>query len=241
MASLASEQKACLGILMLESRFPRIVGDIGNPSTWPFPVRYRVVKGASPDRVVRHQATGLLDAFCDAADQLVAEGVDGISTTCGFLVLFQDDIARRCGVPVATSSLMQAPFIERLLPPGKRVGILTISAEALSPAHLDAAGVAPDTPIVGADGGAEFSRVILGDLPELDTSKAEQDITSAGRTLVETNPEVGAILFECTNMAPYAHALRAELGLPVFDVYSFLTWFHSGLAPRNFNAIADRG
>ena len=59
-----------LGILMLETAFPRVPGDIGNPATWPFPVDYRVVKGASPDQVVRRQAQGLLPAFVEAAKDL---------------------------------------------------------------------------------------------------------------------------------------------------------------------------
>src|SRR5476649_2730781 len=54
---------AKLGILMLEARFPRIPGDMGNAATWPFPVLYHVVKGASPKRVVEQQAAGLLDDF----------------------------------------------------------------------------------------------------------------------------------------------------------------------------------
>lgn len=131
---------ARLGILMLQTRFPRILGDIGNPETWPFPVSYRVVAGATSHRVVREQAAGLLDAFCDAAAELVADGVSGITTTCGFLAPFQDELARRSGVPVAASSLMQVPFVARTLGPGKRVGILTISAETLTRDHLAAAG-----------------------------------------------------------------------------------------------------
>src|SRR5215468_10034064 len=123
---------ARLGILMLEARFPRIPGDMGNADTWPFPVLYKVVKGASPQRVVRERADGLLDGFLEGAKELTDLGSDGITTNCGFLSLYQNDIARHVGVPVATSSLMQAPFIERVLPPGKRVGILTISAEALT-------------------------------------------------------------------------------------------------------------
>ena len=43
---------APLGILMLEARFPRIPGDMGNGTTWPFPVLFRVVRGASPEKVV---------------------------------------------------------------------------------------------------------------------------------------------------------------------------------------------
>ena len=140
-----------VGILMLETRFPRVIGDIGNALTWPFPVLYHVVRGASPDRVVRHRAEGLLADFIAAGRELIAQGADGITTNCGFLSLFQDEMAAALDVPVATSALMQAPLIERLLPPGKRVGILTICAATLSRDHLLAAGVDPQTPVMGTE------------------------------------------------------------------------------------------
>ncbi len=228
--------KACLGILMLETRFPRIVGDIGNPDTWPFPVRFSTVAGASPRRVVREQASGLLQNFKEAAIQLVRDGADGISTTCGFLSLFQNELAAACKVPVAASSLMQAPLIQALLPPGRKLGILTISAETLSPAHLSAAGVPPGTPVVGTDNGEEFSRAILNDEATLDVTRAEQDVVAAGGALLGEYPEVAAILLECTNMAPYSRALQSAYNRPVYDIYSFLTWFHTGLRPRHFRA-----
>jgi Asp/Glu/hydantoin racemase len=225
---------AALGILMLEARFPRIPGDVGHAHTWPFPVHYKVIPGASPERVVRQRAAGLLDAFVAGARELVAMGADGITTNCGFLSVFQSELAAAVGVPVATSSLMQAPLIERLLPPGRRVGILTISRAALTPEHLAAAGVAADTPVVGTEGGREFSRAILGDELKLDVAACERDLLEAVDALVRDHPEVGALLLECTNMCPHAHALRAHTGLPVFDMVSFVTWFHAGLAPRRF-------
>jgi Asp/Glu/hydantoin racemase len=227
---------AAVGILMLEARFPRIPGDVGNAATWLFPVLYKVVRGASPDRVVRQRAEGLLDAFVEGGRELVAQGADGIVTNCGFLSPFQDDLAAACGVPVATSSLMQAPMIARLLPPGRRVGILTVAEASLTPEHLAAAGVAPSTPVVGTDDGREFTRVLLGDELELDVAAAERDILDAGDRLVARHPEVGAVLLECTNMCPYARALRDRLGLPVFDMVSFVTWFHGGLVPRQWPA-----
>jgi Asp/Glu/hydantoin racemase len=225
---------AQLGILMLEARFPRIPGDMGNARTWPFPVLYRVVKDASPDRVVQRRAEGLLPAFVDAARELVALGADGITTNCGFLSLFQEDLARAVGVPVATSSLMQARLIQAMLPPGRRVGILTISKAALTEDHLRRAGVPEGTPVEGTDGGREFTRAILGNELELDVAAAEADLLEAGQRLVDEHPEVAALLLECTNMAPYAAALRDQLGLPVFDIVSFMGWFHSSLAPRRF-------
>jgi Asp/Glu/hydantoin racemase len=225
---------AAVGILMLEARFPRIPGDVGNAATWPFPVLYKVVRGASPERVVRQRAEGLREAFVEGGRELVAMGADGIVTNCGFLSLFQDDLAAACGVPVAASALMQAPLIERLLPPGRRVGILTVSAATLTPEHLQAAGVALATPVVGTENGREFSRVLLGNELELDVAAAERDILDAGDRLIGRHPEVGAVLLECTNMCPYARALRDRLGLPVFDMVSFVTWFHGGLVPRRW-------
>ena len=229
---------ARLGILMLEARFPRIPGDMGNAGTWPFPVLYRVVPGASPERVVVDGARGLLNAFLDAAAELAALGADGITTNCGFLSLYQADLARHVGVPVATSSLMQIPFIQSLLPPGKRVGVLTISARTLTPEHLRAAGVDAGVPVVGTDGGREFSRVIINDEPTMDVAKAEQDIFDAGDELLRRHADIGAIVLECTNMAPYARALSMRLALPVFDIYGFMLWFHAGLSPRDFGPPA---
>ena len=230
---------ARIGILMLEARFPRIPGDMGNAETWPFPVLYKVVPGASPRRVVCDKAQGLLAEFLTAADELVRLGADGITTTCGFLSLYQREISAHVGVPVATSSLMQIPFIERVLPPDKRVGVLTISAASLTEEHLRAAGADPATPVVGTDDGSEFTRVIINDEERLDVAAAERDILTAGDTLVASHQGIGAVLLECTNMVPYALALSERLRLPVFSIYTFVTWFHSGLVPRDFGHPAN--
>lgn len=225
---------ARVGILMLETRFPRIPGDMGNALTWPFPVLYKVVPGASPRRVVHDRARGLLDAFLEAAAELVRLGADGITTTCGFLSLYQREIAAHVGVPVAASSLMQLPLLERVLPPGRRAGVLTISAASLTREHLIMAGANPDTPVIGTDAGAEFTRAILGDEPSLDCAAAERDIIEAGEELAARHPETGAVLLECTNMVPYARAVSERLRLPVYSIHSFVTWFQAGLAPRDF-------
>ena len=226
---------APLGILMLEARFPRIPGDMGNGTTWPFPVLYRVVSGASPEKVVLKGAAGLLPDFIDAAKDLVRLGAEAITTNCGFLSLFQKDIAAAVGVPVATSSLMQVPWVQATLPPGKRVGLVTVSGSTLTPAHLEGAGVPLDTPLVGTEHGKEFFRVLIkAEKDDMDVAQAERDVVEAGKELVAKNPDVGAIVLECTNMPPYAAVLQAEVGLPVYDIYSMITWFHSGLRPRVF-------
>jgi len=226
---------APLGILMLETRFARVPGDMGNATTWPFPVLYRVVRGASAERVVLDGAKGLLPDFIAAARALVDQGAEAITTTCGFLSLFQRELAAAVAVPVATSALMQIPWVQATLPPGQRVGVITVSAPSLTSAHFAAVGAPHDTPVAGVEGGRELFRVLVkAEKHDLDTALAEADILAAGRDLLARHPEVGAILLECTNMPPYAAALRTELGLPVFDVYSLITWLHQGLRPRRF-------
>ena len=225
---------ASVGILMLEAQFPRIPGDMGNALTWPFPVMYKVVRNASPDRVVRGGAKGLLPAFIDAARELVADGADGITTNCGFLSLMQADLAAAVGVPVAASSLMQVPMVNATLPPGKRAGILTISGSTLTPAHLAAANVPADTPIGSTEGGQEFTRAILGNELHLDVDAARDDNINAAEALVSAHPDIGALVLECTNMLPYAADIRQAISIPVYSMASFVTWFQMGLAPPRY-------
>ncbi|APX22024.1 MAG: aspartate/glutamate racemase family protein [Rhodobacteraceae bacterium] len=230
---------ASLGILMLETRFPRIPGDIGNARTWPFPVQFRIVRNATPDKVVRQDARVLVDLFIAAAQDLVAHGCDGITTNCGFLSIVQDQIASAVPVPVATSSLMQVPMVQAMLPTGKRVGILTISPGTLTDAHLSAAGVPLDTPVMGTSPDGEFTRKILGNASEIDFAACRTEMLAAGRALIEEHPDVGAIVLECTNMTPYAADLRRATGLPVFSIYTFLQWFQQSLMPDRFAGGVD--
>lgn len=225
---------ASVGILMLDARFPRIPGDMGNALSWPFPVHYKIVRDASPDRVVRQGAAGLLDAFIAAARELEADGVDGITTNCGFLSLYQEALTEAVSLPVATSSLMQVAQVNATLPKGKRTGILTISGSTLTPDHLAAANVPKGTPIASTENGTEFTRAILGNELQLDIAAARADNIAAAKTLTSENPDLGAIVLECTNMVPYAADIRAATGLPTYSVHSFITWFQSGLTPPRF-------
>jgi len=219
-----------LGILVLDTRFPRVVGDVGNPVTWPFPVLTKVVRDASPERVVRGRAEGLVEAFVAAGRGLAAEGAAAIITTCGFLALHQRSIAVRLPVPFASSALLQLPLLERLLAGGRRPGVLTIDATALTRAHLLAVGADPETPVVGVDPDGEFARTFLGNRPTLDVAAAEREILAAGDRLVAHHADLGALVLECANMPPYAAALRARLGVPVYDMVSLGRWLYAAQA-----------
>jgi Asp/Glu/hydantoin racemase len=235
-----------VGILMLDTRFPRIPGDMGNAATFPFPVRYHRVAGADPDRVVRKGAADLLPAFVEAARYLEREGVGAITTNCGFLSKFQREMAASVGIPVFTSSLMMVPLVHRMLPPGRAVGVLTVDASSLTGEHLRGAGIGEDVPLVvaGLEGGKEFTRVLLGDQLELDVELAREEHVAAARALITEHPEIGAIVLECTNMPPYRADIQRETGVPVFDVVSLVTMVHDALtgalAPRPALGRASR-
>ena len=166
-----------VGILMLDTRFPRIPGDMGNATTFDFPVRYHRVTGASPDRVVRQGQRELLPSFIEGARFLEREGVRAVTTNCGFLAKFQPELAAAVSIPVFTSSLMLVPLVHRMLPPGRAVGILTVNASALHAEHMEGAGIAPDVPVVvaGLETEKEFTRVMLDDQLTLDVETARQE------------------------------------------------------------------
>jgi Asp/Glu/hydantoin racemase len=227
-----------VGILMLDTRFPRIPGDMGNAATFPFPVRYHRVAGADPDLVVRRGAEGLLPAFVEGARALEREGVGAVTTNCGFLVKYQRELAAAVSVPVFTSSLLLVPLVHRMLPPGRRVGLMTVNAASLGPEHLAGAGIGSEIAlaVAGLEGEKEFTRVLLGDELELDVDLAREEHLRVARRLVAEHRDLGAIVLECTNMPPYTADIQRETGLPVFDITTLVRMAHDALgaarAPR---------
>jgi len=209
---------ATLGVLMLETRFPRLVGDIGNPGTFAFPVRYRTVQGASPRRVVVERDRALLAAFIAAAEALAGDGVDAITTGCGFLALFQREMAAAVAVPMWTSSLLLVRELEAEFGHGARVGVVTADAASLTAEHLRAVDAGADTPIEGLAPDSPFRATVLEDRDALDEAEARHATVAAAERLVARRPDLRAIVLECTNMPPYADAVRAATGLPVHDI-----------------------
>lgn len=218
-----------LGILMLDTRFPRIVGDIGNAASFDFPVIFRRMEGiGSADAVTAHpDRSRVLAALKANAEALAAEGAVGISTSCGFLALYQDDLAAVSPVPVATSALL---LIRDLA--GKKVGVITASAKNLTAAHFEAVGAPADTPFVGLPEDSSFAATFLANGLTLDREQVEREVVAAGRDLVARHPGIDTVVLECTNLPPYKKALQAALGLPVYDVLDLLTGFHAGLTSR---------
>ena len=219
-----------LGIMMLDTRFPRPIGDIGNRETFErhgIPVRHRIVRGASPQRVVRQADPTLLEPFIDAARALASEGASLITTSCGFLAAHQQSLADAVSVPVLASSLLAC---RKFAHPG----IVTFDAASLTPHILQAAGVLSSTPVAGVAPGCEFHRRILNDEERMDFAEAERNVVEAARTLVAMSPEVEDLVLECTNMPPWRDAVAHATGRRVHDIETVLleAWRAGALALR---------
>jgi Asp/Glu/hydantoin racemase len=215
----AYPQSPTLGILMLQTRFPRPPGDIGHPDTFAFPVRRRIVGGATPLRVVRSDDPALLPPFIATAEALLDEGCAAISASCGFLARWQRELQAALPVPVWSSALLQ---LAELQAQGRRCGVITIEAASLQPAHFDGVGADPATPVEGITAGSALHRTLLQDLPTLDEADAQAQVLAAAARLLAREPRLDTLVLECTNLPPYAQALGAATGLQVRDVVTLL-------------------
>jgi hypothetical protein len=213
-----SERAGFLGVVMLDTRFPRLPGDIGHPDAFGVRVRQRVVPGAGPGKIVQTaaglRAANVAPAFVQAVQALTNEGALAITTSCGFLVLLQGELQAAVAVPVVTSSLLQLPG---LLVRQRKVGVLTISSTALGADHLLAAGVPRerlgDVLIQGVDPAGEFAAAILGNRETMDIEKARRDVVEAAMALKQREPSLQAVVLECTNLPPHRQAIKAATGL----------------------------
>jgi hypothetical protein len=217
---------------VLDTSFARPRGDVANPATWPFPVLLHTVRGATARRVVEGHDLAL-EAFVTGAQSLAAQGAVGVITSCGFLAIRQHALAALMSVPIATSALLQIPLIERCLHGGRRVGVITYDAASLTAAHFLAVGADPATPVAGLPRDGAFHGVIERGAP-YEPTRLRAEVLDVAGALLAAHLDIGAIVLECTNLPPFAAALRQATGLPVYDVITLGAWFHAGLTERHF-------
>jgi hypothetical protein len=218
-----------LGILVLDTAFPRIAGDVGCVDTFDFPVRHALVRGAGVEGVVHAPDAALVPRFIAAARDLQAQGCIAITTTCGFLAAWQGEIAAELDVPVMTSALLQVPLVQQCLAPGRKVGIVTYDATALTPALLQGAGMDSATPIAGVDPHGYFAQTIRFGAATLDRERMAADVIAAARALLTAHAGIGAVVLECANMPPYGAAVARAIERPVFDAVDVIRWFYAGV------------
>lgn len=226
-----------LGILILDAAYPCVPGNVGNATTFGFPVRYERIQGATIDRLLNQRDPTLAQPFIDAARRLEDAGVKAITGACGFMALFQREVAGAVSIPVFLSSLIQLPFIHAIT--RKPVGIVTANSAVLTPGHFSALEIGEDIPraIAGMEEQPEFASAVLQEKGTLDSGLIQAELVAVSRRLVEQHPGIGAILLECSDLPPYAFAVGEAVGLPVFDFTTMIRFVHDTLAPRPYTGL----
>ncbi len=220
-----------IGVLKLNTNFPRLAGDIGNPVSFHYPVEYITVNSAVPANIT--VASKLPDSlqreFITAAQNLIATNVSVITTTCGFLSTMQQQLSQLSTTPVICSALELLPLLKSIHGGAHRIGVLTFNKKSLNEIHT--AGVAPGI-VEGLLPTDHLRQVISDDLNSLDEKLALENVTAASNRLLETAPDTSALLLECTNLSPYKHLIKKQTGLPVYDVVDAIHWLLDAQATK---------
>ncbi|WP_341667007.1 aspartate/glutamate racemase family protein [Alcaligenes sp. SDU_A2] len=211
-----------LGVISLDSRFPKPPNHIKHAASFDFPILYKTVKGATVARLIKERDPALLAPFLDAARELEQEGVKAITGSCGFLALYQKEIAAAVSIPVFMSSLIQVPLVSRMLGADRAVGVVVADQHSLTREHLHGVGIS-DEPIAiaGMQDQPQFRDVILqAQRNDLDMERFALELDQVVDALLAEHANVGALVLECTDLSHFALALQARTGLPVFDLSS---------------------
>ena len=231
-----------IGVIMQKDPFPRIPGDIGNANTFSFPVRYKIVPEVSgPDLTVKRPSQRVERLILKAAKELEEEGVRAIVGGCGFMIYFQEVLSRVVNIPVFTSSLLLVPFVSKTIG-NRRVGIVTAREKNLTKKHLEMAGIDNSIPIAikGLD---SLPREVRGPENKLLSDEVEpkerlkmivERTLYVVNALISENPDVGALVFECTNLPPATPFVQVKTGLPIYDVTTLVKLAYNSVVRRRF-------
>ena len=235
-----------IGIAILDGlSYAMIPGDVGNASTYDFPVRIKAIKGLNdnPYPPIIDEQGHYTDAVCKTiagVKELAGEGVRAVVTCCGFFSLVQDLLSKEVEVPVFTSPLMLVPLISRLIGSEREIGIITASKELLTRPFFEAVGVREAHPLViaGLEESSEFYATHMGGPKEdLDVDLLRSEVVETARCLAANNPKMGALLLECTTLPSFSADIQKATGLPVFDYICFINMLYQSVVQKRYHGI----
>lgn len=226
-----------LGILALEVDYPLLPGNVVNAWTYDFPVRIKVVRGATTERIFRNDKT-LLEDFIAAGKELEADGCRAIGGACGFFANFQKELAEALDVPVFSSAMMQAPWIRSGLKKGQKIGVLTANGASITPEMLAGVGIEDSSYLVfrGLENTPQFGRLVDKTSIDCQNDLVRKEVIEASIALAQEN-ELGAILLECSDLPPYSADIQRATGLPVFDFITMYRWIQNAMMQKPYNGF----
>lgn len=215
--------------------YPLVPGNVVNANTYDFPVKMKSVKNLDvPGLLSGDPSFG--SAIVQAARELQEEGIRAVSGACGFFGYFQKQVAAELDIPVALSSLMQVNWIKATLKPDQRIGVLTADEASIRRELLENCDIQEPAILAIKDlrHAPQFSAILEG-RGHFNNGMVRKEVTHAAQELVQDNPDIGAILFECSDMPPYAADVQRAVGLPVFDFITLIRWLHYATTQKPYS------
>jgi len=228
-----------IGILLLDTSFaPYVPGDVANATTYSFPVRFKEINGLTVERIFNKDIS-FLSRLIEAGRELVEKGVRAITGDCGFMALFQREVARQLEVPVFLSSLLQLPFLTRIIGEGQKVGIITANSKILDDALLKEVGIKDMNSIYikGLEGKEYFRKAIIKEVGWLDSEKVKKEVVSTAEEMTKEDPRIKVILLECSCLPPYGAAVQEAVNLPVFDYITMINYIYSAVVKKKYEGF----
>jgi hypothetical protein len=227
---------APIGILLADCNAPFVPGSVGNASSYSLPVRFAVMPGCTIPALLAGHDEANERSVVDTARAVVAQGARMLAANCGFTLRYQHAVRAAVDVPVFLSSLLQVPLLTSTLPPSRSLGVLTASAEHLTPELLALAGGADVGRLVirGLEHAPAFRAAMIDCVGSVDVDAVRGEVVDGALAMVHDHPEIGALLLECSEFPPYAAAVQEATGLPVYDYLSMIEYFAGGLRRSRF-------
>ncbi len=227
-----------IGILLLETRTPFIQGDVGNATSYEYPVRYKKVDGLTAKRIFKHDYS-FVEKMIQGAKELEREGVKAITGDCGFMAIYHKEVKESVSIPVFLSSLLQIPFIRSTLAADAEVGILTSNSQSLTSEVFDRIGISNDNALIirGLENEKNFKDAVIDEIGTLDSDGIRKEVIAAAKELIAAHPKIKAFLMECSMLPPYSEAVQRATGLPVYDFLTMIDYVYSAIVKKRFKDV----
>ena len=243
--SLDKEKMPTIGVLRIDYSYQPAPGDVDHPSSYYYRTTQSTSKGLTFEAaqegkpLTAEQRREMQVAIAE----LEAQNVVGITGDCGFLMNYQIDARRIAKVPCFISSMLQCPLLANFFDGDEQILVCTANGKSLAPrlgTMLTACGVPKAQQsrfiVVGCENVDGFDAVEKGekvDVPRVQPGMidlVQREMAAAGR-------KVRAIMLECTELPPYADALRAATGLPVLDAITLVDFCQSAISDNPYFGI----
>ena len=221
-------EEGCIprGLVQLE----KLPGNSTNPETFEFPVKYCRIKGANIHTILENPCQNILQSMIDETRKMEEQGIRAITTSCGFNAVFQRELADSVSVPVFTSSLMQIPLVQNMLGKQQTVGVITAKKSALTEKHLQSVGIKNQISIhiEGLEACTEWNKIFSSPNEDIDIPTVENDVVHIACSMMKM-ADIGAFILECTDLPPFANAIRKATGRPVFDFVTLTNYTYQAI------------